>query len=1858
MAEADGGEWEEWSAVWDPNHEAYYYYNNYSGETVWEMPEGYTPPAEGGGSWGGNPMLKAVMRIQCAFRARKAKRKIMAVRATNNHDAWSSWEQDCAWVATEDPSGYWYYYHTTTGECVWEEPEEHRIAREAQEQGGAGGAAAGYAADAQQQQEQEQQPAQESSSDSEDELDPDLMHLSKEQRKKRRRLKRKLSSQHSMNLNVNQYDPTGYTGGGASGYQPAMMPELKIATATVESLPEWGECYDPNEGKSYWYNNFTGETQWEAPAGYENAKRGAFAQFGGEMKAVLMLQRAYRARHARKKMRAKRGEKAAEGGSSKWVETLDPQSGAYYYYNTETGECVWEKPADFDGVQDDSEALAQLYKSRNMGGLTRGETKDAVWSEWIEQWDADKKMTYYYNTDTGKMQWEKPRDFDLGAKNRPHDEKVAAALKIQTTFSENTLRKDVEDRMEAYQMKKGGIFYEKGKKKKSPWVEQYDPQSGNYYYYNSETQETTWDRPENFVPGTEDDLCYAVLKIQCVFRAKQARRERDRRLALGLSEDDLEDAARLAVLAQSKDYGELNRVITQDMRDRWIQQWDPKFQRNYYYNTQTGESVTHMPVDYFEGGQSEEAAAALKVQSMFRGHKARDEAATKHAQLRMRIDKSKIWIKQYDPNSKKDYYYNTQTGESQWSKPKGFVEGAEDEICYAVLKIQCSFRARHARKKAQAMRDGKNIDLKFGEYTSRPTEREGGIVAMTQEEKDRMMIGHRHFKQKEGGQGDWCRVWDEERGEYYYYNMVTGERTYDKPPGYVDANAIDFMNLTPGQVTHIMECMRIDTIVRKKLKEWEEAKKKDKWIESYDPDKGLNYYYNTETGLCVWDQPEDFVPGGSSEEMLAVLRIQCVWRTKQARRKVDGAREKRGNDANFQRALEACGGDAAAAHASALRQERARTALGQAQCDQLDHCAEGIDKAAATLRRLGEIPEFGGFKDDSKAGSVCMWARYSDSEASSDEEEEEEEEEAAGEGEGKEEKDTETKTKPKKRRKDSIIIDRYNDGFDAGGGGGRKGGGRSSSIVHDRFGSGRRLDSAMNESGGTNYKQTALRGDQYILDVAPKKKKRSYRRKGKRFLVRPDLKELRKAMKVAQKAMVSCRLKMDGIIEEVFSLADLDDHRSGMREIEFALSDLEMDVDQLSDELMMQVRTLANDAHEALLTDAYDRLVKATDPRPYIMDKLVSKELITMEENSHVLRGYLKTVIQWWNWGQDVPNVQELGKYVNYPGLPTEETKEAEERTRKLSTIHGVDGVEGLVAGGDGEEKDDDNDDDDDDASSSDEEEEEEEEDGEIGGGNNKKKKGMFGRKFSFRGGGETEKEKKKRLKKKKKEKEKKKKKKEAAKKAKAEKKRKAAEAKKAKKEAKKKAKLAKKRNKGGAGDEDDKKTKASSEIMEHSYFKSEERKALEANWLPDRDHYLGPGLNPLVRSLLDKVKDHELQIWNVLEEWETRIKKIEDRLSHKLREEYRRQRRRVANRKAFMLMAKQRWREGRIQRVHDEQREQDEGGIHEPDTAQERLIHAALRDRRQRRRYATIAKLRGPNWTQEEFRNAHHLKKDRILNKGDHYRSIQQEMKTNQEQLQQKAGEEVKDSEETLKQQKIDAKCYDPWQAASMGSSVDRFKQLFEEEKSRWFIQAGRHLKLSDPCPDSGIRILHAACWGGNDALVSYLITQAKMDIDARDSVVTRFTPLHEAARNCHADLCVFLIRSGASVNLTDVGTDTWLHWAARCGHTSVVRQCLDEICATYDAHKIIRMLGIRNAKHKMASEVASKVGIYKDITDRWNEVAEYLRNEKRRKLEQERRWMGKGKGGRRGQRQKSSKRSESLIPGMPSNVVQLSPL
>jgi hypothetical protein len=108
------------------------------------------------------------------------------------------------------------------------------------------------------------------------------------------------------------------------------------------------------------------------------------------MTAVIKIQCVYRSKVARDKCSGKRSEKAKE---TRWY-SCDDGEGNVNYYCTETGECVSEKPADFDGEGGKApDALQKMMKKPFEVGIllfnfppnTRSKAKKLCACEYVMQ---------------------------------------------------------------------------------------------------------------------------------------------------------------------------------------------------------------------------------------------------------------------------------------------------------------------------------------------------------------------------------------------------------------------------------------------------------------------------------------------------------------------------------------------------------------------------------------------------------------------------------------------------------------------------------------------------------------------------------------------------------------------------------------------------------------------------------------------------------------------------------------------------------------------------------------------------------------------------------------------------------------------------------------------------------------------------------------------------------------------------------------------------------------------------------------------------------------------------------------------------------------------------------------------------------------------------------------------------------------------------------------------------------------------------------------------------------------------------------------------------------------------------------
>lgn len=84
------------------------------------------------------------------------------------------------------------------------------------------------------------------------------------------------------------------------------------------------------------------------------------------------------------------------------------------------------------------------------------------------------------------------------------------------------------------------------------------------------------------------------------------------------------------------------------------------------------------------------------------------------------------WVKQFDPSSQQSYFYNLDTGHSQWEQPGDFVDGVEDSKTNGAVKIQSVYRSKKERDEVKSRLLGGRGGEAVTEGDSLATEEEEG----------------------------------------------------------------------------------------------------------------------------------------------------------------------------------------------------------------------------------------------------------------------------------------------------------------------------------------------------------------------------------------------------------------------------------------------------------------------------------------------------------------------------------------------------------------------------------------------------------------------------------------------------------------------------------------------------------------------------------------------------------------------------------------------------------------------------------------------------------------------------------------------------------------------------------------------------------------------------------------------------------------------------------------------------------------------------------------------------------------------------------------------------------------------------
>ena len=327
---------------------------------------------------------------------------------------------------------------------------------------------------------------------------------------------------------------------------------------------------------------------------------------------------------------------------------------------------------------------------------------------WVEQMDPHSGEYYYYNVDTGEQSWDIPEA--LGGDKVP------------------------------------------------TWVKVYDPTSISYYYFNNFTQDCVWEEPEDYVEPTKKALAghlamskelKAALCIQNAYRAKQARR----------------------VLRKKQGLHDAKEAI-----NGWVTEHDKASGYDYYVHIETGEVTWDKPpeVDEVHKDRKRKKAETKKtrqvarnlgkdgsaITDLFKNDKQRQDFKKKldrikaeyYSDVKDQDEDAKQWVEVYDSGAEDFYYWNNVTGDVQWTQPHNYILAADDNFLKIVLKIQCVFRGKQGRIRAER--------------------KKLGIL-----EEDKPKEPERELEEWE----KWEETTDPNTGDVYYFHIETNEVAWEKP---------------------------------------------------------------------------------------------------------------------------------------------------------------------------------------------------------------------------------------------------------------------------------------------------------------------------------------------------------------------------------------------------------------------------------------------------------------------------------------------------------------------------------------------------------------------------------------------------------------------------------------------------------------------------------------------------------------------------------------------------------------------------------------------------------------------------------------------------------------------------------------------------------------------------------------------------------------------------------------------------------------------------------------------------------------------------------------------------------------------
>lgn len=649
--------------------------------------------------------------------------------------------------------------------------------------------------------------------------------------------------------------------------------ETDEQSKVIPLFPDWDEAVDGTSGQTYYYNRVTGETTWEWPPtssgnGDDTVESTTEREDAGE---IVVSSAVSLENHNDKEEPVDRdtvpyGEELPHD----WVEAWDPSSGNAYYVNSVTGESTWERPTrhaessedvDKDGPESkEDSSMAEKEPESQSDSVAEDnsqgeEFERAIPNEgqlpegWSEEQDPSSGKTYFYNSVTNEIQWERESiGIDASRFEGPeeHQSMTESRLLVGAEPDENSEERDEGIKSQEAEMEEDMIS---NKPLPEGWIREFDVASGCFYYFNQLTGVTSWEIPYDIEPEVE--------------------------------QDDVSPADEPCVDQDSKDiiFSEMSSQVIQnvatvhsvgdsELPEGWEEVSGPT--RVYYYHERTGETSWEKPTSSLQQSQeklceskdpsfdldhavesslqsepeieNEEKYAVLARKDLPSSEEISPETLKMTAETEVVSDEllPEGWEKASDPSDGSVYYYHVVTGETSWEKPPSCPvqpNGQDHE-----LKDPSHGRDNPIEKRTQ----------------SEPE--------MVNQEND---IDIQVNRQLPGGRE---KISDPSNDQIYSENTVTLEEHEDLPVSESDLADNQEVEATE-ELLFLADEFREQQIVETD----DDEALPEAWSKVTDPTTNQVYYYNETTGETSWDAPSPIDAGkpkrdeGDDDELEVVL---------------------------------------------------------------------------------------------------------------------------------------------------------------------------------------------------------------------------------------------------------------------------------------------------------------------------------------------------------------------------------------------------------------------------------------------------------------------------------------------------------------------------------------------------------------------------------------------------------------------------------------------------------------------------------------------------------------------------------------------------------------------------------------------------------------------------------------------------------------------------------------------------------------------------------------------------------------------------------------------------------------------------